>query len=272
MLLNYNPKNCLPSAEDLPDSDETPVDNELQDLIPHLLKAILALIWSEKMDWFFGVDMGIYYDPSQPAIVPDGFLSIGVPRIIDRDLRLSYVLWEEQKIPTLAIEIVSQTRRGEYTEKKEFYEKMGIKYYVIYNPLRKRKPSLEVYELNQGKYQLLEGEIIWLEELKLGIGKQQGTYQGITREWLYWYDENGQRYLTPEEQIEQKWQQGQNKGKIAGKQELILGLLKQKINKISLRNEQKIKQLSDNQLGELSLALFDFTQPEDLENWLKENN
>lgn len=37
------------------------------------------------MDWFFGVDMGIYYDPNQPAIVPDGFLSVGVPRIIDTD-------------------------------------------------------------------------------------------------------------------------------------------------------------------------------------------
>ncbi len=199
MLLNYNPKNCLPSAEDLPDSDETPVDNQLQHLIPVLLETILALIWSEKMDWFFGVDMGIYYDPSQSAIVPDGFLSIGVPRIIDKDLRLSYVLWEEQKIPTLTLEIVSQTRRGEYTEKKELYEKMGIKYYVIYNPLRKRKPSLEVYELKQGKYQQLTGEIIWLDELNLGIGKQEGTYQGITREWLYWYDEHGQRYLTPEE-------------------------------------------------------------------------
>ena len=36
MLLRYNPLSCLPSAEDLPDSDDTPVDNELQDLIPHL--------------------------------------------------------------------------------------------------------------------------------------------------------------------------------------------------------------------------------------------
>lgn len=52
------------------------MDNELQDLVPSLLKAILALIWSEKMDWFFGVDMGIYSDPEQPAIVPDGFLAL----------------------------------------------------------------------------------------------------------------------------------------------------------------------------------------------------
>jgi hypothetical protein len=30
------------------------------------------------MDWFFGIDMGIYYHPGKPAIVPDGFLSVGV--------------------------------------------------------------------------------------------------------------------------------------------------------------------------------------------------
>ncbi len=153
MLEQYDLLTCLPSAEDLPDSDDTPVDNQLQDLIPHLLLDILALIWAERQDWYFGVDMGIYYDPNQPAIVPDGFLSIGVPRIIDEDLRLSYVLWEEQKLPIFVLEVVSQTRRGEYTTKKEFYAEMGILYYVIYKPLRKRKPRLEVYKLNNGDYQ-----------------------------------------------------------------------------------------------------------------------
>ncbi|MDB9519505.1 Uma2 family endonuclease [Roseofilum reptotaenium CS-1145] len=201
MLLNYNPRACLPSAEDLPDSDDTPVDNELQDLIPSLLKAMLALIWAERMDWFFGVDMGIYYDPKEPAIVPDGFLSVGVPRIIDSDLRLSYVLWEEQKLPTLVLEVVSHKRRKEYTQKKEAYAQMGILYYAIYNPLRKRKQKLEVYELKDGEYELLSGEVVWLSQLNLGIGKAEGTYQGITREWLYWYDEQGERYLTPEERM-----------------------------------------------------------------------
>lgn len=49
-MLKYNPLHCLPKAEDLPDSDDTPVDNELQDLIPGLLKAILALVWASRMD------------------------------------------------------------------------------------------------------------------------------------------------------------------------------------------------------------------------------
>lgn len=38
-----------------------------------------------KGDWFFGVDMGIYYDPDQPAIIPNGFLSLGVERVIDEE-------------------------------------------------------------------------------------------------------------------------------------------------------------------------------------------
>ena len=62
-MLNYNPLHCLPSSEELPDSDDTPVDNQLQHLIPGLLESILALLWSQRWDWFFGVDMGIYYDP-----------------------------------------------------------------------------------------------------------------------------------------------------------------------------------------------------------------
>jgi len=43
-MIQYNPLQHLPTAEELPDSDDTPVDNELQILIPNLLRAILALL------------------------------------------------------------------------------------------------------------------------------------------------------------------------------------------------------------------------------------
>ncbi|ELR96553.1 Uma2 family endonuclease [Gloeocapsa sp. PCC 73106] len=206
MLKNYNLRQCLPSAEDLPDSDDIPVDNELQDLIPSLLKASLALIWSERLDWFFGIDMGIYYDPEKPPIVADAFVSLKVPRIIDQDLRYSYVLWEEQQVPLLTIEVVSQQRRGEYSVKKALYAQIGVLYYVVYNPQRRRKSSLEVYQLIGGEYQRLTGQPIRLAAIEIGIGVEIGTYQGITREWLYWYDAQGSRYLTPEERIQQEQQ------------------------------------------------------------------
>ena len=202
-MLKYDSQIFLPSAEELPDSDDTPVDNELQDLIPSLLKAVLAMAWPDRMDWFFGVDMGIYYDPDRPPIVPDGFLSLGVQRIIDQDLRLSYVLWEEKTVPILVLEVVSQTRRGEHSSKKKIYAEMGVLYYAVYSPRRRRKPPLEVACLVNGSYVLQQGSPVWLPEIGLGIGREQGTYQGITREWLYWYDERGQRLLTPEERARQ---------------------------------------------------------------------
>jgi Uma2 family endonuclease len=198
-MLKYNPLHCLPSAEDLPDSDDTPVDNQLQHLIPGLLEAILAWLWANRMDWFFGVDMGVYYDPEQPAIVPDGFLSLGVERVVDEDLRLSYLLWEEKVAPIIALEVVSQKRRGEYTSKKKRYAELEILYYVVYNPRRRKKPPLEVYRLVNGEYVLQPGNPVWLQEVGLAIGHERGTYQGITRDWLYWYDEQGVRFLTPEE-------------------------------------------------------------------------
>ncbi|TAF02171.1 MAG: Uma2 family endonuclease [Nostocales cyanobacterium] len=201
-MLDYNPLACMPSSEELPDSDETPVDNELQDLIPGLLKAILAMAWAERMDWFFGVDMGVYYDPYQPAIVPDGFLSLGVERFYDENLRPSYAIWEEEKVPILVLEVVSQTYRNEYSTKKDEYAKLGVLYYVVYNPTRRRKPRLEVHQLINGVYQLQDGNPVWLPEVGLGIGIERGTYQGITREWMYWYNQQGKRFLTPEERAQ----------------------------------------------------------------------
>lgn len=205
----YDPTLCLPSSEELPDSDDTPVDNELQDLIPGLLKSILAWFWQDRWDWFFGVDMGVYYHPDLPAIVPDGFLSLGIPRIIDEELRLSYVLWEEQKVPTLALEVVSRKYRGEYSRKKALYAQMGVQYYAVYSSKRRRKPRLEIYQLVNQDYRLLTGEPIWLPEIGLGIGRERGIYQGIEREWLYWYDQSGRRLPTPEERAEQEQQRAE---------------------------------------------------------------
>jgi Uma2 family endonuclease len=212
-MINYNPIHCLPSSAELPDSDDTPVDNELQILIPNLLLAILALIWQEREDWFLGINMGIYHTPNQPAIVPDGFLSLGVERFVGEEGRLSYVLWEEDGIvPIWVLEVVSKTYNGEYEQKKTDYAELGVLYYTIYAPTRqrRRRKPLEVYRLVEGEYVLQLGDVIWMPEVGLGIGRERGTYQGLTREWLYWYDQDGNRYQTPEEVALTSQQQLQN--------------------------------------------------------------
>jgi Uma2 family endonuclease len=208
-MLFLDPHRCYPSAEELPHSDDTPVDNELQDLIPGMLKAMLALVWADRQDWFFGVDMGVYYDPDEPAIVPDGFLSLGVERVFDEGLRLSYTFWEEGVAPTIVLEVVSHNYRGEYSKKKEFYASLQIPYYVVYNPLRRRAAKLEVHEWRSGEYHLLESistevppsERVWIDRIGLAIGRERGVYMGIEREWLYWYREDGTRVLSAEEAL-----------------------------------------------------------------------
>ncbi|MCC5635153.1 Uma2 family endonuclease [Nostoc sp. CHAB 5844] len=209
-MFHYNPLECLPSSAELPDSDDTPVDNELQILIPSLLLAILTSIWQTREDWFFGINMGIYYAVSTPAIVPDGFLSLGVERFIGENGRSSYVMWEEDGIPPiLTIEIVSQAYNYEYEQKKLDYAQLEVLYYVIYAPtrLRRKRQRLEVYRLVDGEYILQSGDKIWMPEIGLGIGRERGTYQGMTREWLYWYGENGRRHSTPEELATARQQQ-----------------------------------------------------------------
>lgn len=84
----------LPSSAELPDSDDTPVDNEDQNFLPNFLLFLLQLIWAERNDWYFGADMGIYHttgvNPRVP-LAPDGFLSLGVERRKQDKSRRSYV-------------------------------------------------------------------------------------------------------------------------------------------------------------------------------------
>ena len=209
-MVQYKPLPSPLTEDDLPETDNQPVDNELQVLIPILLRAILALLWAEQMDWFLGVNLGLYYDPNLPAIGPDGFLSLGVPRYKSQRGRLSYVVAQENNIvPQWVLEVVSKTPGDEYTDKLATYAQIGVLYYTIYNPdywQRDKHDSFEVYQLVKGKYVRQSGNSIWMPELRLGIGRELGTHGGWTREWLYWYDEQESRHPAPEDVIEQERQ------------------------------------------------------------------
>ena len=41
-MVQFDPLLRLPTSDELPDSDDTPVDNEIQNLIPNLLLAVLG--------------------------------------------------------------------------------------------------------------------------------------------------------------------------------------------------------------------------------------
>ncbi len=196
----------LPTAEDLPDSDDTPVDSELQELIPGLLKAILLDLWRDRTDWLFSIDMAFYYKPKDTSVnvAPNGLLSLGLKSPPDENLRSSYVLWDEKVIPQFALEIVSKTAGKEYTNKFKIYQSIGILYYLVYSPLRKRKARFQLYQLIDGEYVLQSdgSKPYWMPEVGLGIGAEKQIYGSNQREWLYWYDENDVRYPTPMERAD----------------------------------------------------------------------
>lgn len=191
----------LPTSLELPDSDGMPVDNEDQNFLPNLLLFLLEYLWEDRNDWYFGVDMGVYHttgvNPKIP-VVPDAFLSLGVERRKGGKSRRSYVTWEEDDIvPKLVIEMVSHTPGGEYEEKLDIYTKLGVPYYVIYNPeFWKRDGHLpfEVYKLVNGVYRLQIGEPFWMPEIGLGLGRCQMPNDRLNRQILSWYDHNGQRH------------------------------------------------------------------------------
>ena len=220
----------FPRGIDLPDSDDTPVDNENQNFIPNYLLFLLGQIWQERNDWYLGVDMGVYYptaiDP-KVAVVPDGFLSLGVPRRRPSGPRLNYTIWEENNVtPQFMLEVVSKTYGNEYdrTFKKPknpkpgeehlqktlpgkfgIYETMGALYYVIYNPefwQRDGHQPFEIYKLVGGRYQLQTGEPYWMPEIGLALGRCQVSIGGLDLEVLSWFDEGGKRHLFSEEVAE----------------------------------------------------------------------
>ena len=256
----------LPTAEDLPDSDETPVDNELQNHIPNILLSLLAEIWADRDDWFWGVDMGIYYEPNieepekSKCIVPDGFLALGVPRNTGEGGRLSYLLWHEKALPILALEVVSKKYNGEYDLKLAKYEELGILYYVAYNSTTGRKiykkhQSLEVYKLINGKYELMPsvallqqegGQMVWIPEIELGIGCEQNVLDNWSREWVYWYDRDGMRYPTAQERASRAEERASRAEEQASRAEAIATqarLANQQVEQKAQRLAKKLKEM-----------------------------
>jgi Uma2 family endonuclease len=292
----------LLTEDDLPDSDEKSVDNELQLLAPVLLRAILTYIWGDRFDWFFGINLGVYYDDNLPLIGPDGFLSLGVERVRPNSkLRRSYVLKQEKVMPQWVLEVVSKKPGGEYDAKIQSYASMGVLYYVIYNPthyVRDKHEVFEVYKLKQGKYVRQKGNPVWMPEIGLGIGHEFGKQDDLGRDWLYWYDEAGNRYPAPEDALKQERILREQEQILRGREQLmrqqleeelaqeriqrsaeelarrsfVLRLLARKLGTIDDSVLDHINALLIEQLESLGEALLDFGSIDDLTTWLENQN
>ena len=161
-----------------------------------------------------------------------------MPRLYDgKDLRRSYVIWQEGKSPYVAIEFLSPgtevedlgrfynetsrvvnaesaTPTGNLIEnalesavtksptKLEVYERyLRIPHYLVYSRYTQR---LRYFKLDGGQYQeqslSLENPIAWLADLEIGLGIWEGRFEDVPGYWLRWCDDAGNWFLTDTEQ------------------------------------------------------------------------
>jgi len=180
---------------------------------------------------------------------PDWFLVTEVPRLYDEtDLRLSYVIWQEGVDPLVVVELLSpgteaedlgenvrsedlievptskstkteeaqgvqerETTKEQPPRKWDVYERiLRVPYYVVFSRYTDR---LRVFTLVADRYQELELDSnqpkLWIPTLELGLGLWQGKYEGVTRQWLRWYDVEGNWVLTDTEAALQRAEQAE---------------------------------------------------------------
>lgn len=162
---------------------------------------------------FIGSDLNLYYDVSHPNWYkrPDWFAVVGVSRLYEgRDLRLSYVSWQEQVDPFVVVELLSPgteaedlgetvSQAGKPPTKWEVYEQiLRVPYYIVFS---RYTNEVRVFRLSGGHYEpveLREGRLL-IPELGLSLGLWQGSYKDLNRLWLRWFTADGELILTPQE-------------------------------------------------------------------------
>lgn len=225
-----SPKETLPTMYDLPseDPEETGLPDEFHDLQPQLLSRTLRLTDYARGEYFTASDLNLYYDVKHPLWHkrPDWFLVVDVPRLYEgHDFRSSYVIWQEGQSPQIVVEFLSPGTEREdlgrfYPEKSpsrskritrpyppgklEVYEEyLRVPHYIVYS---RYTQQLYYFKLVGGHYeeQVLQPQNphLWLDDLGVGLGIWEGSFDEVSAHWLRWCDDQGNWLLTDTEQAE----------------------------------------------------------------------
>jgi Uma2 family endonuclease len=206
--------------------DDTPVDNFQSEEQQRLL---VEPLYSSKIlpaPFLAAANVGLFYKLKGDPIVPDMMLSLGVQRPDDFSQRRnrSYFVWEFGKVPDVCIEIVSNQegdelvlsqrsrQRGKTAAKKEIYAQIGVRYYVVFDPLQQIQSQdemngalLRVWSIAADGYTELTppegittpGQAVWLSGVGIGLTLWEGQFEEeVSRLWLRWCDQDGRVILT----------------------------------------------------------------------------
>ncbi|MBD1919894.1 Uma2 family endonuclease [Microcoleus sp. FACHB-831] len=164
---------------------------------------------------FTAADLNLYYDVRHTNWYkrPDWYAVVGVPSLYEgHDLRMSYVIWQEQVSPFVVVELLSPStededlgrtvsQRGKPPTKWQVYERiLRVPYYIVFS---RYTNEIQPFRLVGGHYELMtptDDQLYLVPELGLSFGLWQGIYKGVNRIWLRWFTESGEMILTPDEE------------------------------------------------------------------------
>ncbi len=186
--------------ENLITEDEEPVDNLFSAKQQRLLVEPLYSSWTCGTPFLADANVGVFHTPNTPPLVPDMFLSlqVRVPEDWWQKRHRSYFVSEFGKPPEVVIEIVSNREGEEDGSKLLDYARMGVRYYIIFDPLEELKEGvLRVYELQRGAY--VKKNTRWLAKVGLGVTLWTGFFEEKQEVWLRWCDREGNLIPTGKE-------------------------------------------------------------------------
>lgn len=202
--------------------------------------------WHKRPDWFLVVGISRLYEDTdlrasyvvwQEGVNPFLVVELLSPGTANEDLgenaqseadvekgeispadSQSNSLLESEAIESGNGQLVRQTP----PRKWEVYEQiLRVPYYLVFSRYTDR---VRFFKLVGGHYQEQtldqENPRIWIPELEVGLGLWQGEYEGITRQWLRWYDEQEQWIPTDTEQALERAEQAE-----AQLEQVVLNLL-----------------------------------------------
>ena len=190
-----------PDVSDIEIEDGAPVDNIFSEKQMRLLVESLNASWEgpppEEDDvarpFMALANVGLFSTPHSPPVVPDVMVSLDVAALPDplaNKEHNTYFVWIFGKAPDVVIEIVSNRVGGEDGRKLREYARIGVAYYIIYDPAHYLgREALRMYELRHRTYVSMGEQ--WMPALGLGLRTWHGAYEGMEDEWLRWCDIDG---------------------------------------------------------------------------------
>ena len=184
--------------------DGEPVDNIVAEKQHRLLVSSLYTNWKPKEKFIATTNVGVFFSVSKPPIVPDAMISFGVDvptweQFMSHKKYRAYFIWVFGKPPDVVVEVVTNRKGDELTDKLKIYAEIRVPYYIVYDWIGiYGEPKVRLFKLSGAEYVLKDN--LKIEEYGLQVGLWQGKFEGVEDgEWLRWYDADGNLLLTNEE-------------------------------------------------------------------------